>query len=164
MAFSWPVGRLSCTAKGAARGFLLECPQFVVAEPIYPLHRQQGENRSLFIPSGSDFHPPNRFTLPQLSSLPRQLLGRARLAFQATLSRTYLFHHTVPSAYCRALRLGRTCPYVAGLPASRGRDRRPQIGALCPRSTANSSIILSDVAFSSRSSPPSLSLSWRAAS
>ena len=106
MALSWPVGRLSCTAKGAARGFLLECPQFVVADTIHPLHRQRAKiaaflSRQVVIFTAKSFHPP----VPFVPASP-ELLGRAALAFQVTLSRTYLFHYTVPPAYCLPLRLG----------------------------------------------------------
>ena len=44
MAFSWPVGRLSCTAKGAARGFLLECPQFERCRHEIPPCAGKGRN------------------------------------------------------------------------------------------------------------------------
>src|SRR5215831_14389150 len=71
MAFSWPVGRLSCTAKGAARGFLLECPQFVVAATMYPLHRQRAKiaaflSQQIVIFTPQSFHP--RTFCPRLAN------------------------------------------------------------------------------------------------
>jgi hypothetical protein len=46
------------------------------------------------------FHPSAPFD-PCLA----ELLPRAALASQVRLSRTYLFHHTIPPAYCLPLRL-----------------------------------------------------------
>src|SRR5260370_26176223 len=104
--------------------------------PFAPAKR---ENRSLFIPLGSDFQPP--------------IVSPSR-AFCAC---PCLRHHTVPTAYCVPLLLVGTSLYAASFPFSRCWDKLPPTGALCPRSIVNRSITSSDVAFNSHSSPPSLS-------
>src|SRR5208283_2645649 len=169
MACSWPVARLSCTAKGAARGFLRSRPQFVVADTVTPLAPAKGQKSQPFVPQGSDFQPP--IVSPPAPFVPvSSTSGMATQAFEhhptcaASTCHTsrvtrYLFHHTVPPRLLPSPSSGWTLSLCWQLPFFRCWGKMPPTGALCPRSIVNSSITSSDVAFISRSSLPSLSLS-----